>query len=88
MNIPKGKHPHFVLHVIPYGNLNELVALILAQCTSAFDRQKMHFDELLGVLGEFGPYQKFVYFLVCLPSIIAAFHMVNSVFLLGIPKHR
>lgn len=48
----------------------------------------MHFDELLGVLGEFGPYQKFVYFLVCLPSIIAAFHMVNSVFLLGIPKHR
>ncbi|XP_061193507.1 organic cation transporter protein-like isoform X1 [Saccostrea echinata] len=48
----------------------------------------MHFDELLGVLGEFGPYQKYVYFLVCLPSIIAAFHMVNSVFLLGIPKHR
>nr|XP_022294855.1 organic cation transporter protein-like [Crassostrea virginica] len=48
----------------------------------------MHFDELLGILGEFGPYQKYVYFLVCLPTIIAAFHMVNSVFLLGIPKHR
>ncbi|XP_078324705.1 organic cation transporter protein-like isoform X3 [Crassostrea virginica] len=48
----------------------------------------MHFDELLGILGEFGPYQKYVYILVCLPSIIVAFHMVNSVFLLGIPKHR
>ncbi|XP_048767294.2 organic cation transporter protein-like isoform X2 [Ostrea edulis] len=48
----------------------------------------MHFDELLGVLGEFGLYQKYVFFLMCIPSIIAAFHMVNSVFLLGIPKHR
>ncbi|XP_022293454.2 organic cation transporter protein-like [Crassostrea virginica] len=48
----------------------------------------MHFDQLLGILGEFGPYQKYVYILVCLPSIIVAFHMVNSVFLLGIPKHR
>ncbi|XP_061193510.1 organic cation transporter protein-like isoform X2 [Saccostrea echinata] len=48
----------------------------------------MHFDELLGVLGEFGSYQKYVYFLVCLTSIIAAFHMVNSVFILGTPKHR
>ncbi|KAK3098565.1 hypothetical protein FSP39_020715 [Pinctada imbricata] len=48
----------------------------------------MHFDELLGTLGEFGRYQKRVYFLICFLSVSAGFHMVISVFLLGTPDHR
>ena len=50
---------------------------------------KMKFDEILtNHLGEFGAYQKKIYFLLCLPSISAGFHMVVSVFLLGTPKYR
>lgn len=49
----------------------------------------MHFDDILaGDVGEFGAYQKKIYFLLCLPSITSGFHMVISVFLLGTPKHR
>ena len=49
----------------------------------------MHFDDILaGDVGEFGAFQKKIYFLLCLPSISSGFHMVISVFLLGTPKHR
>ncbi|XP_033741747.1 organic cation transporter protein-like [Pecten maximus] len=46
------------------------------------------FEEVLGIIGEFGLYQKRIFFLICIPFIFSAFHMVISVFLLGIPKHR
>ncbi|XP_033740180.1 organic cation transporter protein-like [Pecten maximus] len=46
------------------------------------------FDEILGIIGEFGFYQKCVFLLVCLPYLISGFHMVMSVFVLGIPDHR
>ena len=49
---------------------------------------KMNFDELLMVLGEFGTYQKCVYFLLCLLSVSSGIHTIISVFLLGIPHHR
>lgn len=49
----------------------------------------MHFDDILtSEIGEFGTYQKKIYFLLCLPSISAGFHMVISVFLLATPEHR
>uniref|UniRef100_A0A8W8JJK5 Organic cation transporter protein n=1 Tax=Magallana gigas TaxID=29159 RepID=A0A8W8JJK5_MAGGI len=49
----------------------------------------MNFDEILEKLGEFGRYQKIVYFLaVCLPSVSGGAFMVISVFLLGVPDHR
>lgn len=49
----------------------------------------MNFDDILIKLGEFGKYQKILYFLtVCLPSATAGVVMVISVFLLGVPKHR
>lgn len=48
-----------------------------------------NFDEILSTyIGEFGRYQKRIYFLLCLLSISAAFHMLMSVFLLGTPNHR
>ncbi|WAR09240.1 LOW QUALITY PROTEIN: ORCT-like protein, partial [Mya arenaria] len=48
----------------------------------------MKFDEILTEIGEFGTYQKRLYFLICLPSINAGIFMVISVFLLGVPDHR
>ncbi|XP_069135003.1 organic cation transporter protein-like isoform X1 [Argopecten irradians] len=46
------------------------------------------FDEILGIIGEFGFYQKLIFLLLCLPHVMSAFHMVMSVFVLGIPDHR
>ncbi|XP_053398435.1 organic cation transporter protein-like [Mercenaria mercenaria] len=48
----------------------------------------MKFDEILVLLGEFGPYQKRIYFLVGLPAINAGIFMMINVFLLGNPDHR
>lgn len=42
--------------------------------------QKMHFDDLLKLLGEFGSYQKLRLFLICLVAIVCAFHAMNMVF--------
>jgi hypothetical protein len=44
----------------------------------------MHFDDILaGDVGEFGAFQKKIYFLLCLPSISSGFHMVISVVSFG-----
>ena len=48
----------------------------------------MKFDEVLTEIGEFGTYQKRLYFLLCLPAINAGIFMVISVFTLGNPDHR
>ena len=48
----------------------------------------MNYDEIVVKLGEFGLYQKCLYFLLCIPGISAGVFMVISVFLLGIPDHR
>ncbi|ESO91029.1 hypothetical protein LOTGIDRAFT_122554 [Lottia gigantea] len=48
----------------------------------------MKFDDLLEYLGEFGLYQKRLYFMVCLLSIPAAFQALLPVFILAIPNHR
>ncbi|XP_038048035.1 organic cation transporter protein-like isoform X2 [Patiria miniata] len=41
----------------------------------------MHFDKILVLLGEFGPYQKRIFFLICLLSVPGAFHKLAQVFL-------
>ncbi|XP_060519690.1 organic cation transporter protein-like [Cylas formicarius] len=48
----------------------------------------MGFDEVITLLGDFGTYQKRVYFLLCLPAIISAFHKLGNVFLLAEPRYR
>ncbi|XP_060068370.1 organic cation transporter protein-like [Ylistrum balloti] len=55
---------------------------------SIFLSKMKKFEEVLSIIGEFGPYQKRIFFLICIPFIFSAFHMVISVFLLGIPDHR
>lgn len=48
----------------------------------------MRLDTVLAHIGEFGRYQKWLYFLVSLPSINSAVFMVMGAFLLGTPGHR
>ncbi|XP_055888321.1 organic cation transporter protein-like [Biomphalaria glabrata] len=48
----------------------------------------MKFDEIIQELGEFGRYQKRMYFLACLVTIPTAFHILMSVFVLAVPDHR
>ena len=43
----------------------------------------MKFDEILTYLGAFGPYQRRVYFLLCLISIPGAWHKLAQVFFAG-----
>uniref|UniRef100_T1JLE8 Major facilitator superfamily (MFS) profile domain-containing protein n=1 Tax=Strigamia maritima TaxID=126957 RepID=T1JLE8_STRMM len=49
----------------------------------------MKFDEVLKVLGEFGPYQKRIYLLLCLPAYpLCALHKLVWVFVGAIPQYR
>ena len=49
----------------------------------------MKFDDILEKqTGEFGPYQKRIYVLVCLPAVTAAFLTLLPNFILAAPEHR
>ncbi|CAD7084046.1 unnamed protein product [Hermetia illucens] len=48
----------------------------------------MGYDDIIEHLGGFGPYQKRIFFLVCLPAIPCAFHRLAGVFLLAKPAYR
>ncbi|XP_061175966.1 organic cation transporter protein-like [Saccostrea echinata] len=48
----------------------------------------MKFDDILLKLGEFGPYQKRLYFLLCIPAISVGCYMLNLVIILETPGHR
>ncbi|XP_046583398.1 organic cation transporter protein-like [Haliotis rubra] len=48
----------------------------------------MKFDDILTHLGEFGPYQKRIYVLACIPAISVAFQTLIPVFYLAIPDNR
>lgn len=48
----------------------------------------MKFDDVLLKLGEFGPYQKRLYFLLCIPAISVGCYMLNLVIILETPNHR
>lgn len=46
------------------------------------------FDELLGIVGDFGQYQLVMYFLICLPaSIPSAWTAFNQGFVAAVPLH-
>ncbi|OWF48252.1 Organic cation transporter protein [Mizuhopecten yessoensis] len=48
----------------------------------------MQFDAILKVVGEFGPYQKRIYFLLCLPVLCIAMYDVIGAYLMYTPIHR
>ncbi|KAL5011131.1 hypothetical protein ScPMuIL_013436 [Solemya velum] len=48
----------------------------------------MKFDEITTHLGQFGKYQKRLYFILCLPAISCGIQMFGSVFILAVPNHR
>ncbi|XP_061396833.1 organic cation transporter protein-like [Musca vetustissima] len=48
----------------------------------------MGYDDVIKYLGDFGRYQKQIYFLLCLPAISCAFHKLAGVFLLARPEFR
>ncbi|KAM7361200.1 organic cation transporter protein-like [Cochliomyia hominivorax] len=48
----------------------------------------MGYDDVIKYLGDFGRYQKQIYFLLCLPAILCAFHKLAGVFLLARPDFR
>lgn len=48
----------------------------------------MSYDDVISLLGEFGKYQRKIYFLLCLPAIICAFQKLGNVFLLAEPNYR
>lgn len=48
----------------------------------------MKFDEIVQMLGEFGTYQKRIYFLLCLACLACGSQIMISVFTQGVPRHR
>lgn len=48
----------------------------------------MGYDDVITHLGDFGRYQRWIYFLICLPTITCAFHKLAGVFLLAKPDFR
>ncbi|GLG96485.1 Organic cation transporter protein [Gryllus bimaculatus] len=48
----------------------------------------MGYEDIFQYLGSYGPYQKRIHILLCLPSILVAFHRLVGVFLLAVPSHR
>nr|CAD7456249.1 unnamed protein product [Timema tahoe] len=52
------------------------------------EKKEMGYDDVLLHLGEFGRYQKRIYFLLCLPTISCAFHKLAGVFLQAKVNHR
>lgn len=48
----------------------------------------MAYDDILLYLGEFGPYQRRIYLLLCLPAIVCALHKLGGVFLMAKAQNR
>lgn len=48
----------------------------------------MAYDDLFQYIGDFGHYQKRIYFLLCLTAILCGFHKMAGVFLNAVPKYR
>lgn len=47
----------------------------------------MRYDDILKYLGEFGRYQKCMYFTICLLAIPCAWHSLGNTFLSASPEH-
>lgn len=48
----------------------------------------MAYEDLFKYIGDFGRYQKRIYFLLCLTAITCGFHKLANVFLMARPDHR
>lgn len=48
----------------------------------------MTYDDLLNKIGDFGTYQKRIYFFLCLPAISCAVHKLAGVVILAKPNYR
>ncbi|XP_071115010.1 organic cation transporter protein-like [Haliotis cracherodii] len=48
----------------------------------------MKYDAIVKLLGDFGPYQKRLYFLLCIPMISVGIQTMLTIFTLGVPDHR
>ena len=48
----------------------------------------MRFDDVLGVIGDFGAFQKAVFVSLCLPTIVIAMQFMSPVFIFATPNHR
>ncbi|KAF5290282.1 hypothetical protein FQR65_LT11616 [Abscondita terminalis] len=48
----------------------------------------MAYDDVVPLLGGFGRYQRRIYFLLCLPAILCAFHKLSNIFLQAKPNYR
>ena len=51
-------------------------------------KTRVHFDDVLKEVGEFGPYQRKIYFILFLPTIFSAMHKLAWVFLGAKVNHR
>ncbi|KAI8791476.1 organic cation transporter protein [Biomphalaria glabrata] len=60
----------------------------LEELSSDEDSGRMKFDEIVQLLGDFGTYQKRVYFLLCLASMSCGIQIMVSVFNMGHSEHR
>ena len=52
------------------------------------EKTRVHFDDVLKELGEFGPYQRKIYFILFLPTIFCAMHKLAWVFMGAKVNHR
>lgn len=48
----------------------------------------VNIDAVFKVIGEFGPYQKRIYFLVCLPILFVGASNLAFVFIAAVPNYR
>lgn len=48
----------------------------------------MAYEDIFQHIGDFGRYQKRIYFLLCLPAIVCGFHKLAGVFLMPRPDYR
>ena len=52
------------------------------------EKTRVHFDDVLKEVGEFGLYQRKIYFILFLPTIFSAMHKLAWVFLGAKVNHR
>ena len=53
-----------------------------------FQGDAVTYDDVLGLLGEFGRYQKWICLLLCIPAVSSGMQILLTVFTLAMPDHR
>jgi hypothetical protein len=71
--------------------MTEQIEILLPEekeVTEGTNKSSIHFDDILKEVGEFGPYQRKIYFLLFIPTIFSAMHKLSWVFLGAKVGHR